>query len=492
MRKTLRSMEAMILTAGVAISLAACGNGPAGDTDAQGGAYGGAEGIAIEAHGTEGGDGTAGGDAGAADGSGALGGAGGLRLLCAENDEGCHTEDGYYYIEKEGGELSDGSYGYHLMYMDFETLQEIYLCSDTGCSHNSPDCPAVLSGEEFMPYTTLLFPYQGSLYLFSKAQDHDGSMQTDYSAEGETLGRVEGEPSVLYRANLDGTDREKVYSFDASLTVEDYVIGDENGLYLVTKKLTSEQDGLDTYVHSEQRKLVYLDLGKRETREVASMDFEGDISWKVVGCYKRNLVLEGLDYGREVSSQELFDDDINKYRELYQNSQEVFATLNLDSGELTERYRVSNREQNSFLVSGNSLYCSMTEGGSVKEIDLETGGQRNIYSEPGRYYYLFCMMGDKLCCMNHSGDDWDHTYYYIDKNTGEMSHSPLVNKTLGWSLEFKAVLESDVLVVYDYEATSFGDGSYEITLYQHGLISQSDLFAGNDNFRKINMIGKGW
>ena len=53
-------------------------------------------------------------------------------------------------------------------------------------------------------------------------------------------------------------------------------------------------------------------------------------------------------------------------------------------------------------------------------------------------------------------------------------------------------LDRDVLVVYDYEATPSGGGAYEITLYQYGLISQEDLMAGNDNFRKINMIGRGW
>lgn len=485
MRKTIRSMEAMILTAGMAVSFAACGGNPT-----EGGGYGEVQGIAIEADGADGGDGMVDSGMGNAGGNGVQGGAGGLQFLCTGDDEGCHTEDGYYYLEEDVGELSDGNYGFHLMYMDFETLQEIYLCSDTGCGHDSLDCPAVLSYDDFMPYTTLLFPYRGSLYLFSKAQDQDGSMQTDYTGDGETLGDVEGEPSVLYRANLDGTDREKVYSFDASITVEDYVMGDENGLYLVTKKLNWEQDGVSTYIHSAQRELVYLDLDKRETREVCSMEFEGNISWRVVGCYQRNIVLEGLDYGREVSSQELFDDDVEKYRELYQNSHEVFATLNLDSGELTERYRVSNREENSFLVFGGLLYCSQTEGGCIKEIDLDTGVQRNVYSEPGGYYYLCSVIGEKLCCMNYGAEDYD-TYYYIDENTGEMGHSLLVNKTLGWSLEFRAVLEDDVLVVYDYEATSQGGGSYDITRYQHGLISQADLFAGNDNFRKINMIGRG-
>ena len=66
-----------------------------------------------------------------------------------------------------------------------------------------------------------------------------------------------------------------------------------------------------------------------------------------------------------------------------------------------------------------------------------------------------------------------------------------MNQSLGWSLDFRAVLDSEVLAIYDYEYIDNGDGSYEITRYQYGLISQEDLFAGNPNFRKINMIGRG-
>lgn len=487
MRKTARNIEALILAAGMAVSLTACAGdafGSKADTPNEAGG----EVEAIDITGQT--DGDAG--AGRADSDMTQGGSGSLRLLCTENKDGCHTEDGYYYLEKESKELSDGSYGSHLMYMDFDALKEVYLCSNAGCNHDSADCSAVLLQDDFPLYTTLLFPYGGKLYLFSKEQDQDGSMQSGgfMTEEGTwTSGSIEGEPSILYRANLDGTDREKVYTFDASVTVEDYVMGDEKGLYLVTKKLTSEQEGTDTYIHSAERKLVFLDLEKGETSEVCSMNFEGNISWKVAGCYDRNIVLRGIDFGRTVSDQEMFSDDYAK--ELFENSSEVFAVLNLDSGQMTEKYRVSNKEQNSFLLSGSSLYCSLATDGSIKEMNLDTGAERSVYSEPGRYYYLNCMMGDKLCCSDYSGDDWD-TYYYIDKNTGEVSHSMLVNKSLGWSLEFKAVLDTDVLVVYDYEATPQGDDSYEITLYQYGLISQSDLFAGNDNFRKINMVGTGW
>ena len=495
MKKMLRSIEALVLAAGMAVSLAACGGEASGG--AGGGTQGGVEGVPIGGDGTAAGTDSVGGGSGDGNGSdggtaqGGSAGSGGLRMLVTGDGYGCHTQEGYYYLEKETKELSDGSYGSHLMYMDFAALQEVYLCSDAGCSHDSADCASVLLFDDFMPYTTMLFPYQEKLYLFAKEQDQDGSMQTNYAEGDSGWGAVEPDPSILYRANLDGTGREKVYAFDASVAVEDLVMGDEKGLYLVTKKLTSEKDGLDSYTHSTDRKLVFLDPTKGELSEVCSMDFGGNISWKVAGCYDRTVIVQGTDYGREVSDQELFAED--GFKELYENSSQVIAALNLDSGQLTEKYRISNSQENSFLLAGNALYCSLADGGTVKEINLDTGEERSVYNQPGKYYYLNCVIGDKLCCSDMSGDgDGDGTYYYIDINTGEISHSGLVNKSLGWSLEFRAVLNKDVLVVYDYEATPTGEDSYEITLYQHGLISQEDLFAGNDNFRKINMVGTGW
>ncbi len=85
----------------------------------------------------------------------------------------------------------------------------------------------------------------------------------------------------------------------------------------------------------------------------------------------------------------------------------------------------------------------------------------------------------------------DYTYYFVNTETGEIKNSSLVNKSLGWSLEFKAEVGSQILVVYDYENTSLGDGAYDITQYKFALIEKSDLYAGNANYKPIKMIGKG-
>lgn len=418
---------------------------------------------------------------------------GGLSLFYEMGDEGCNTREGYYYLTTEAEKLADGNYGIHLMYMDFATQQEIYLCSNAGCSHNSTDCPAVFLYDDFPPYTSPLFVHGDGLYILSKKMDYDGNTQWESAFNGEEdgatlgFGNAEEDPTILYRMNLDGTEREKIHTFDSSLTLEDYVLGDENGIYVIAKRLSAERDGNENYFTSSERRLLYLDLGTGEEKTICGLDLEGNISWELAGCYGHSLVMQGTDYGREVSREEMYDDNV--WRELYRNSEEVFAVFDLDSQQLTEKYRMTNGNESNALVKGNRLYVSDEGEGVVKAVDLRDGSESILCRQENDFFHIWYIIGDKLCCKNRAaGAD----FYYIDVNTGGISHSALANKSLGWSLEFRAVLDSEVLVIYDYEAvpSELTPGGYEILQYKYALISMEDLFSGNANYRPIQMMKK--
>lgn len=411
----------------------------------------------------------------------------GLYFLYRGDDRtGCYTEEGYYYLTEETEELSDGSYGAHLMYMDFATQQEVYLCSNTACNHDTPDCTSVFLYEDFPSFSTRIFIYKDMLYILSKEYDTEGTVIT--SLAGDSEGEIESSPAVLYRANLDGTDREKVYAFDSDVTVEDLVLGDSSGIYLVTKKTETSKSGSSTYTTSTDRNLILVDVEKGTETKVCSLELNDDISWKVRGCFDNKLVLEGVDYGKKMSAGEIMDDD--GWKESYENSSQVYALLAIDSGAYEEVYRVSNKELNSAEIKGNMMYISNSGTGEIRSVDLFTGEEKTLCSLPQNSIYG--MIGDKLCCYDWSGNK-DYTFYYVDVNTGEISHSSLVNKSLGWSLEFRAELVDDVLVIYDYDYTpsDLQDDAYEINCYKYALISKEDLYAGVANYRPIQMIGKG-
>lgn len=406
-----------------------------------------------------------------------------LQYLCRPDGYGCATENGYYYLTKESKKLKNGAYATHLMYMDFATRQEIYLCSSSGCNHDTPDCPAVFLSDDFPAGSTRLFIYNNQLYILSKEWDQDGTASSDFDLEfGDAYSSV-----VFYRAELDGTNRQKIYTFD-TVTLEDLILGDSSGIYAVAKKVTVTQENGTSFSNAEEKKLLHIDMETKKAETVCSLIFDDNVNWQIQGCFENTLVLYGTDYGRKLSNDEYYDDDA--FKRYYEESEDVFALLDLKTGEKKEVYRIknSNEEEHSFAINRNMLYLAFSESGQIKSVDLLTGEKKEIATLAGSY--IRHIFGDVLCL-----DAWaakeDHTFYYLDVNTGNIQHSKLVNKSLGWSLDFRAELASDILVVYDYDAVPSGDDSYEINQYKYALISKKDLYAGNDNFRPIKMIEKG-
>lgn len=411
-----------------------------------------------------------------------------LQYLCKADGYGCATENGYYYLTQESKELKNGAYAMHLMYMDFASRQEIYLCSNSGCNHDTPDCPSVFLSSDF-PITTRLFLYNNQLYILSKEPDQDGSMSSGTIADpdNENIPAAEEKPAVLYRAELDGTNRQKIYTFDTA-ALEDFVLGDDSGIYVVAKKISVTQENGASFSNAEEKKLLRIDRKTKKAETVCSLIFDDDFSWNIQGCFKDTLVLNGTDYGRKLSNTECFDDDA--YKQYYEASEDVYALLDLKTGEKKEVFRIANgrEKEHSSAINANMLYLACFESGQIKSIDLLTGEEKELAALAKGYIHH--MFGDVLCL-----DAWeeknDSTFYYLDINTGNIQHSKLVNKSLGWSLEFRAELAHDILVVYDYDAVSSGDDSWEINQYKYALISKEDLYAGNDNFRPIKMIEKG-
>lgn len=414
-------------------------------------------------------------------------GSAGLQLLSNRYGESaCNTENGYYYLTTATKKLRDGNYGTHLMYMDFAAGREIYLCSTAGCKHDSLDCPAVFSYDDFPVSSTLLFVFGDHLYILSREYDGDGSVSQGTITIGGDSSSVESQPAVLYRANLDGTGRKKIFTFDAALTLEDKVVGNDKGIYVITKKLSADKDGNETYTTSSERKLMFLDLSSLSLSEICSMDFGDHISWQIIDCSPNDFLLCGVDFGREVSRDEIWDEDLHK--ELYKNSFRVYALLSRDGGKPKELARQSNKCDNSAKLLGENLYLSSEDNQNIDALNIQTGEKKTLCTLPQNL--MMDTLGDMLCCRG-----WDLAgdpiWYFVDTKTGAVTKTPLVIPCNGWSIDFRCETKTDVLFVYDYDATETERGSYEIHRYKHALISKDDLFAGKDNYHKIEMVGPG-
>lgn len=399
----------------------------------------------------------------------------------------CSTEDGYYYLTQEGARLSDGSYGSHMMYMDYNTKQEIYLCNRPGCGHDTTDCPAFF--EQFsVNLAGSLFIHEGYLYVFSHGQDQDGSMATALDGDSVmTSGgqSIDASPAVLYRMNLDGTDRKTVFTFDAGLALEDTVLGGDNTLYFITKKLSSEQlDPLTTHVTATERMLVKVDTRTWESSQVSELNTD----WKILGAWKDRLVVSRIAYEHELTKEELTDKDA--YIDAYRNSVTEYSIFYPEAQQEKQLLKLPNVQLNTAAVHGGHLYTSTEGEGNIRRTDLESG-ETSVFVETDANEILGAY-SDVLYC--HQWETSASKAYFIRYEDGTVYSCGLVTEPMGNPVEIRAEMADRFLVIYDVDAkldTAYDNGQYSVFGYKYALIGKQDFYTGNAAYEPVAMIGFG-
>ncbi len=403
----------------------------------------------------------------------------------------CINDNGYYYISSDAKELKDGHYGKHLMYMDFATQREIYLCSASGCRHNTEECTAVLSDRDF-PEMVQVFCQGDSLYVLSTGYDKSGSTEMNLGGEsGEREPEIH--PAVLYCMGLDGSGRRKVYTFEEGMTVEDTVWESEGGLFFITKKTGSRKLGKNQgrYTYPLERKIVKLDTASWKLDPVYPFELSDKAGeWKVIGCHKDSLVLSALCFDHALTDEEMLADDRETNRNILKKSKNQIALLNLNTRSLKvvyERFNKSGKLSDQIYGDG-FLYLTEEDDPKIRQMDLDTGKTSTLARLKNKSF--IGIYKDMICCSDMEATE-DQTLYFVNRKNGEISHCGLVTKTLGWMLDIKGEIKDKFLVVYDYDATPGIDDGYEISRYYHALISKEDLYQGKENYLPIKMTGKG-
>lgn len=342
---------ALLLAGLVICSLSACGNGNSGQNISQGNEY--------SSTGDQGNQNTH--------------SESGLTSLIHRTglfDRYCSTEDGFYYLTVEDSELADGSYAPHLMYMDYATCQEVYLCSDSSCQHNTEDCTSVLAGASS---DGRIFIWDGYLYFLDRSPDTSGSTIINILGDSRSAD-LEADQAELYRMNLDGSGRERIYSFDADATVEDVALGSNCGLYFVTKKLGASDSGSGTYTTTSDRQLICLNPNSGEAKSVCSLDFGDGLNWEIIGSSDDKVILKAYQYPDGMTEEEAAALDENSYLDLLKNSRIVYASLELSTGEKTQMYsQAAGGNSSSEAVLDGCLYASNESSQDIVEINLATG-----------------------------------------------------------------------------------------------------------------------
>lgn len=405
----------------------------------------------------------------------------------------CSGEQGYYYVANDGFMREDGVYSRNVMYMDYATRQELYLCNRPGCEHMSEECPSVFSDNEVTAGSSLFY-WNDSLYLFSHMPDYDGTsiIQNSFSGGLAQEGAVSlnGRSAVLYRMNPDGTERQKVFEFGNEETVEETVFASGNSLFFITKSLSSEAvNNLTTLISTANRKLIEINTDNWEASVVASLETD----WKLIGSTQNMLVFSKINFAQELSKEDYLDD--SKYMEAYQNSKTNVIILDLKNNTTEEVITLPNDKLHSFAVADGMLYIGNEGSGQIDMINLDSKEQ-SVFKETSANE-IEHIYDDVLLCSewdNPDATEINTTVHFFQLIDGTEQVSNLTTSVMGTRIEIRAESETQFLVVYDYDAvldTQYDNGQYTINGLKYALIDKADLYNGTADYDVIKMIGFG-
>lgn len=199
---------------------------------------------------------------------------------------GAAGADGFYYITS--AQNNDGSLLIH--YMDYASMQDIPLCAQPNCKHDDETCTAWLpfagGGTSLMAVgDKLILAYPG----FASLQDQLGDI---------CLPHIE-------TANLDGSNRKLLSSFDSNQALSTPYLTDGRNLFL---RMNSVQEG------TAKTGLVKIDLENGAEELVMELDSsDGAILWGACGDYlivRRNDPID-MDAGVIGGGMNLYLDRIN-------------------------------------------------------------------------------------------------------------------------------------------------------------------------------------
>ena len=380
-------------------------------------------------------------------------------------------KNGYFYIKKNG-------YHENIMYFDYDAKKEVYLCNKPNCKHNSTVCSSYLDFKG----ANELFYSNDSLYFLDSSAKGDTIVA---SADG-TVQSVNQKPSTLYKINLDGTEKQKVFTTPSGTRISmPYVInGNKLYGYLEKRELADKQDSSITAAITE-RKLIVINLDTGKYEELKEGLYE-----TLIGVYKGKLVIQEIDYLKDPN---YFKDDTNAFLDNLYNSKTKIKLLDVETKKEEYIYEdiYKNMEKMQFYKDG--IYIKGKNSKTLEYIDFSTKKKEVIKELPQSTMEISTIIDDKVLVYSykdkeaHLGDA-----YYIDLATKEMKPFNLKDKN-EYLVEILASNDDYYFVkletILGEEYTTWaGTKTRKIIGIGYGLIKKADYWLSKENYIKMTSI----
>lgn len=178
-------------------------------------------------------------------------------MVYIEPGKKSNFDKGHYYINYENNRNN-------IKYFDYSAKKEIYLCNKPNCKHDTEECSSYLDATK----SNELFVYNDFLYLIL-GTDKAEIVKASMGEEGTTISEREEQTPIIYKMNLDGTNKTKLFECPSGIELSSSFIFEGNNLYTFFLKSETIESSKNSYTSIETgRELVKINLETKKYEEI--------------------------------------------------------------------------------------------------------------------------------------------------------------------------------------------------------------------------------
>lgn len=354
---------------------------------------------------------------------------------------------------------------YNILYVDYATSQQLYLCGNPNCDHHSESCTS---------------------YIDASAGNIPGLLYSDEKIYIIESGAVSEDclPKIEVM-NADGSERKLLKEFKSSQIINaGWYLVDDTFIYYMREDIDSAGEASKT--------LCRIDKTTGKEEELMHCDYN---EWMIDG--NGTTIFFKVIEEAEWPDRDLFDSEEAYYEAWASNSSHKIMTYNLENKQepqVVDEWRQDSRTGN--MLDGWMYYYDISENKFVRK-DYLTGEVQEVSNTLSRDFetiYVHNIIDDQLIFTSSSSAnnvDIDVSMYAVDFSNQTVNELHLMDNNRNRPISVLGVYQDKVYVNYGSETQTVQqefDGKLQevtVSLPSLGWITKSDFFAGNPNYTPV-------
>ena len=379
-----------------------------------------------------------------------------------------HYKNGYFYIKDHGDKEN-------IMFFDYDSKKEVYLCHKPNCKHDNDTC----SSYSNLGATNELFYYHNALYFISSTSD---SVNISITGDG-VLSDSGGIPTTIYKMNLNGTERQKLFTAPSGTKLDMPFVISGNMLYGYLEKSKVEDNGNHSFtMTTTERKLIAVNLSTRKYEELKE-----DLHASFIGTYQHKLVIQEIDYLNDPNN---FNDNTYGFIDNLYHSKARIKLFDPETKKEEVIYEDVYKNVESLKFYKNGIYMIGQKSKNLEYVDFSTKQKKVLKELPESDMEIGTIIDDKILVYTYKDKD-AHVgeAYYIDLTNHEMHPFNLKDQN-EYLVDILASNDDYYFVkiesIYGEEYTTWaGTQQQDIIGISYGLIKKSDYWDSKPNYIKM-------